>query len=82
MASSLVKGKTLPQSDLDKCVKACETIIQFNEDKQEMLTYVESRLKFKAPNLCEIVGKFLPTDSVRISTLLRVYLKISKFATI
>ena len=64
MASSLVKVKTLPQSDLDKCVKACETIIQFNEDKQEMLTYVESRLKFKAPNLCEIVGKFLPTKKI------------------
>jgi U4/U6 small nuclear ribonucleoprotein PRP31 len=58
VASSLVKGKVLPKADLDKTVNACETIIQFNVDKQEMLGYVESRLKFKAPNLCEIVGKF------------------------
>ena len=56
VASSLVKGKTLSQSDLQKCVKACELVVGFNNDKSKMLEYVESRLKYKAPNLCQIVG--------------------------
>lgn len=56
VASSLVKGKTLTQQDLQKCVKAAEVIVDFNNDKSKMLKYVESRLKYKAPNLCQIVG--------------------------
>jgi U4/U6 small nuclear ribonucleoprotein PRP31 len=56
LAGSSTHGKPLPQSSLQTCVTSCETVLELDSLKTKILTYIESRMHFLAPNLSEITG--------------------------
>ena len=49
-------GTPLPEKTLAGVVESCEQVLQLSENKQTMLTYVESQMSVVAPNLSNLVG--------------------------
>ncbi len=56
VTASTTQGTPLDRKDLDVIVEAADTAVALNKAKIEILTYVESRMGFIAPNLSRIVG--------------------------
>jgi len=56
MTSSHSSGKLLPQEELKKVLDACEVTISLDGNRQTLLKYVESRMRFFAPNTTRVVG--------------------------
>ena len=48
--------KRLNEEDMDRVNEACKIAVELEEMKQKILTYVQSRMTFIAPNLTVIVG--------------------------
>ncbi|KAL5473492.1 hypothetical protein EMCRGX_G027982 [Ephydatia muelleri] len=63
VTASTTQGQKLEQKELDSIIEACEMAEQLNQQKIQILTYVESRMSFIAPNLSDIVG---PTVAARL----------------
>ncbi len=56
VTASTTQGTALDPSDLQTITESAETAVSLNKSKAEVLTYVESRMTFIAPNLSRIVG--------------------------
>ncbi|GFS54442.1 hypothetical protein TNCV_4809211 [Trichonephila clavipes] len=56
VTASTTQGQLLTEDDLKVIVEACDMAIELDNFKQEIYTYVESRMSFIAPNLSIIVG--------------------------
>ncbi|CAF1259743.1 unnamed protein product [Adineta ricciae] len=56
VSASTTQGKNLTDEELERVMEGCQMAMKLSEDKQTMLTYVESRMSFIAPNLSTIVG--------------------------
>ena len=57
VAFSASTGKPLSERDLSEVNRACDEVLWLEQQaKQKMLTYLENRMHFIAPNLCAIVG--------------------------
>jgi len=56
LAGSSTTGKPLPEKDLERAIETCDLVMKLDEIKTKILKYVESRMQFIAPNLCEVVG--------------------------
>ena len=50
------RRKRLNEEDMDRVNEACKIAVELEEMKQKILTYVQSRMTFIAPNLTVIVG--------------------------
>lgn len=56
VTASTTQGTYLSQDHLDLVVEATNTAVSLNASKIEVLSYVESRMAFIAPNISRIVG--------------------------
>ncbi|RLN49443.1 hypothetical protein BBJ29_000085 [Phytophthora kernoviae] len=56
VTGSGTSGKPLGQEDLNTCMEACDELLSLNKDKNMILRFVESRMKYLAPNASQLVG--------------------------
>ncbi|GIY59477.1 hypothetical protein CEXT_635111 [Caerostris extrusa] len=56
VTASTTQGQLLTEDDLKVIFEACDMAIELDNFKQEIYTYVESRMSFIAPNISAIVG--------------------------
>lgn len=56
VTATAIAHKTLSEADHAKCMMACDEIIGLDEARVQILTFVESRMNFIAPNLTVLVG--------------------------
>lgn len=56
VTATTLASKTLPEADQAKCFEACDEIIGLDDARHRILTFVESRMNFIAPNLTVMVG--------------------------
>jgi U4/U6 small nuclear ribonucleoprotein PRP31 len=56
MAATTTSGKPLTPEELEKVIEGCDMAISLDEIRKKILTYVESRMKYFAPNVTAIVG--------------------------
>jgi U4/U6 small nuclear ribonucleoprotein PRP31 len=60
-------GKPLPPESLKQALKGCEAILELNDYKIKLYSYIESRMLFIAPNLSAIVGPEIAARLVAIA---------------
>ncbi|CAF4016503.1 unnamed protein product [Adineta steineri] len=56
VSASTTQGQNLTDEELERVMEACDIAMKLSENKQTVLSYVESRMTFIAPNLSIIVG--------------------------
>eukprot|EP00002_Diphylleia_rotans_P009661 TRINITY_DN2002_c0_g1_i1.p1 TRINITY_DN2002_c0_g1~~TRINITY_DN2002_c0_g1_i1.p1 ORF type:complete len:502 (-),score=142.02 TRINITY_DN2002_c0_g1_i1:282-1787(-) len=56
VTASTTTGQPLPEDTLAKAVEGCDEAIALEECKNKILSYVESRMSYIAPNVSQIVG--------------------------
>lgn len=56
VSASTTQGQNLTDEELQRVIEACLIAFNLSENKQTILSYVESRMTFIAPNLSIIVG--------------------------
>ncbi|EKX53264.1 hypothetical protein GUITHDRAFT_100970 [Guillardia theta CCMP2712] len=56
VTATTTSGKELPQDQLEKVMTACEQTLKLEENRLEILDFIESRMNILAPNLTIIVG--------------------------
>ncbi|KAF4047250.1 Prp31 C terminal domain [Phytophthora infestans] len=56
VTGSGTSGKPLSPEDLNICMEACNELLSLNKDKNMILRFVESRMKYLAPNVSQLVG--------------------------
>lgn len=56
VTATAIAHKTLSEQDHAKCMQACDEIIGLDEARVQILSFVESRMNFIAPNLTVMVG--------------------------
>jgi U4/U6 small nuclear ribonucleoprotein PRP31 len=67
VTASNTSGKPLSSEDLEKVLRACEEILFLDDLKQKLLSYVESRMSFIAPNLSAIVGTSIAAQLIGVA---------------
>lgn len=56
VTGSGTSGKPLGPEDLKTCMEACDELLSLDKDKSMILRFVESRMKYLAPNTSQLVG--------------------------
>eukprot|EP00128_Syssomonas_multiformis_P002342 Colp12_sorted_trinity150504_noHs@22557 len=56
VSASTSRGERLTEEELQRTVEACDMMLDLDAAKNKILTFVETRMSFIAPNLSEIVG--------------------------
>ncbi|KAG3035581.1 hypothetical protein JG687_00000088 [Phytophthora cactorum] len=56
VTGSGTSGKPLSPQDLKTCMEACDELLSLDKDKNMILRFVESRMKYLAPNVSQLVG--------------------------
>ncbi|GMF15869.1 unnamed protein product [Phytophthora fragariaefolia] len=56
VTGSGTSGKPLEPEDLKTCMEACDELLSLDKDKSMILRFVESRMKYLAPNVSQLVG--------------------------
>ena len=56
VTASTTQGQVLSDPELEAVIEACDMAIELVDFKTKILTYVESRMSYIAPNLSLIVG--------------------------
>ncbi|KAH7479044.1 hypothetical protein PRIC1_009400 [Phytophthora ramorum] len=56
VTGSGTSGKPLAPEDLKTCMEACDELLSLEKDKNMILRFVESRMKYLAPNVSQLVG--------------------------
>jgi len=56
VTSTTTSGQKLSEEDLKSALDACEMMLNLDQAKRDLLSYVESRMTFIAPNLTQITG--------------------------
>lgn len=56
VTSTTTSGQKLSEEDLKAALDACDMMLNLDQAKRELLSYVEARMNFIAPNLTHIVG--------------------------
>ncbi|CAH0477399.1 unnamed protein product [Peronospora belbahrii] len=56
VTGSGTSGKPLGPQDLTTCMEACDKVLSLEKDKNMILCFVESRMKYLAPNVSQLVG--------------------------
>ncbi|OWZ23553.1 U4/U6 small nuclear ribonucleoprotein Prp31 [Phytophthora megakarya] len=56
VTGSGTSGKPLGPEDLKTCTEACDELLSLDKDKNMILRFVESRMKYLAPNVSQLVG--------------------------
>lgn len=56
IAASATSGKPLQNTDIQRVFRGCDVIIELDDAKKTIYDYVESRMRFVAPNLSALIG--------------------------
>ena len=67
VTASTTQGQRIEQEELDKILAACDMALTLNEKKMKILSYVESRMSFIAPNLSAIAGPTVATKLMGVA---------------
>ncbi|DBA01298.1 TPA: LOW QUALITY PROTEIN: hypothetical protein N0F65_001803, partial [Lagenidium giganteum] len=67
VTGSTTSGKPLPADELKRCMDACDELLARDEDKALILRYVESRMKYLAPNVSQLVGTRIAAQIVGLA---------------
>eukprot|EP01102_Stenamoeba_stenopodia_P001186 TRINITY_DN11033_c0_g1_i1.p1 TRINITY_DN11033_c0_g1~~TRINITY_DN11033_c0_g1_i1.p1 ORF type:complete len:539 (+),score=141.61 TRINITY_DN11033_c0_g1_i1:49-1617(+) len=67
VTASNTSGKPLPNDELEKVFAACDEMLYLDDLKQKLLSYVESRMLFIAPNLSALVGSSIAAQLVGVA---------------
>lgn len=58
------RGKPLTDEELSIVLEACDVMLKIDEDKQLILSYIEKRMNFFAPNLSYLVGTHIASKLI------------------
>ncbi|KAF2076896.1 hypothetical protein CYY_001799 [Polysphondylium violaceum] len=64
---SSTTGKNLDEKEMDKVLNACDMAIQLDETKKKVLTYLESRMTYIAPNISILLGGNIASKLIGIA---------------
>lgn len=67
VTGSGTSGKPLSDDDLATCMAACDELLSLDEDKSMILRFVESRMKYLAPNVSQLVGTRIAAQLVGLA---------------
>lgn len=56
VTSTTTKGKLLSEMDLNLVIQACDLVIEMDQQRSKLLSYVQSRMAYIAPNLSILLG--------------------------
>lgn len=67
VTGSGTSGKPLNDEDLATCMAACDELLSLDEDKSMILRFVESCMKYLAPNVSQLVGTRIAAQLVGLA---------------
>lgn len=67
VTASTTQGQLLSEEELERIYEACTMAEELLDAKLKILTYVESRMAFIAPNVTAIIGMKLKKNSFNAS---------------
>ena len=76
ITASTTKGKPLSKEDLQKTIDACDHVFDFDKAKNHVLEFLESRMKYIAPNLSTIIGSTIAAKLIGIVGGLAAFIKM------
>ena len=76
VTASTTSGEALSSTELAECFKACDEVLRLEEDKKFIISFVESRMQFIAPNLSTIIGTSVAAQLVGLAGGLTALAKI------
>lgn len=60
-------GRPLGESELERCLGGVNYLIKLEETKQEMITYINSRMDIIAPNVSAVVGSEVASQLISLA---------------
>jgi len=57
----------LSEENLNECMKACQEVLDLEADKDNLLSYLESRMIHVAPNLCAMIGASVSSQLIGLA---------------
>lgn len=67
VAATTTSGKALSEEDLAKVLEACEVVFDLDATRKRIIAYIESRMKFYAPNLSALIGTNIAAKLISIA---------------
>ncbi|CAI5711956.1 unnamed protein product [Hyaloperonospora brassicae] len=67
VTGSGTSGKPLGPDELTICLEACDELLSLEKDKNMILRFVESRMKYLAPNVSQLVGTRIAAQLVGLA---------------
>eukprot|EP00479_Gromia_sphaerica_P005804 TRINITY_DN1689_c0_g1_i1.p1 TRINITY_DN1689_c0_g1~~TRINITY_DN1689_c0_g1_i1.p1 ORF type:complete len:210 (+),score=28.86 TRINITY_DN1689_c0_g1_i1:31-660(+) len=67
ISASATTGKPLPEHDLHRIYHACDVMLGLNKSKDEIYSYIQSRMEYFAPNLSALVGSDVAAQLIGIA---------------
>jgi len=67
VAASNTSGKPLSEEDLNRVLESCDAIFRLDQARQWIVSYVESRMKFYAPNLSNLIGSSIAAKLITLA---------------
>uniref|UniRef100_A0AAV1T6L0 Nop domain-containing protein n=1 Tax=Peronospora matthiolae TaxID=2874970 RepID=A0AAV1T6L0_9STRA len=67
VTGSGTSGKPLGVEELKICMEACDELLSLEKDKKMILRFVESRMKYLAPNVSQLVGTRIAAQLVGLA---------------
>ncbi|PWN24472.1 Nop domain-containing protein [Jaminaea rosea] len=67
MTASHTTGKRLPDAEWQRVIEGCRVVKSLDEHRTHILSYVESRISFIAPNLSSLVGSRVATKLLAVA---------------
>jgi len=67
VSASTTAGKPLSSTQLQDCLTSCQEILTLYQDKNQILTFIQSRINKIAPNLCALIGSLLTAQLIGLA---------------
>jgi U4/U6 small nuclear ribonucleoprotein PRP31 len=67
VAATTTSGKPLNEAELAKVNESCVIVFKLDESRQRVIQYIESRMKFYAPNLSALIGSSIASKLISIA---------------
>jgi U4/U6 small nuclear ribonucleoprotein PRP31 len=67
VAASNTTGQALSDFDLNRVLEACDVVLSLDASRQTIVSYIESRMKFYAPNLSNLIGTKIAAQLITIA---------------
>lgn len=67
VAAANTAGQPLSDTDLNRVLEACDVVLSLDNSRQIIISYIESRMKFYAPNLSNFIGTKIAAQLISIA---------------